>query len=71
MIRISGNKIKDIVEGVDGQVIEGIKYESTGPIKGISATFNHDNPDEELAKATLKKYIKTAYPVLRVYVEIV
>jgi len=71
VVRISSSKIKIIAEDIDGKIVGGIKYELDGPVKGIAAIFKHDSDDEELAGSTIKKYIKSNYPVLRVYVEVI
>ena len=71
MIRVSGPKIQDIVNKVNGQDINGVVYTFTGKLQGIQATFTTNANDEEFAKDNLKKYLKQNMGPYRVYVEIV
>ena len=71
MIKVSSSKIRMIAEAVNGNCLDSITFELVGVVKGITASFSHDSADEELAQKVMKKYIKTNFPVLKVYVEIV
>jgi hypothetical protein len=71
MLRISSGKIKDIINDINGKAIDGITYTNAGEAVGITATFSTDAGDDELAKQTIKKYLKERFPVLRIYVEVV
>ena len=71
MIKVSGPKIQEVVQKVDGQYINGIVYTFTGKIQGIQATFTTNSENEEIAKDNLKKYLKQNMGPYRMYVEVV
>ena len=69
MIKISAAKIREIIEGIDGKVIEGVRYDLDSGPKGIVATFTTDAESEEAAIADLKKYLKANFPAFMFYIE--
>lgn len=71
MIRISGPKIQDVAQAVDGQTIDNVTYTLAGPLAGIQAVFTTDAANEEAAKDSLKKHLKQTFPVLRLYLEVI
>lgn len=71
MIRISGLKIQDVANKINGLVIEDVTYTFTGKVQGIQAYISTDSDDEEKAKDNLKKYLKQNMGYLKLYYEIV
>jgi hypothetical protein len=71
MLRISSGKITDIINDINGKTVDGIIYTKAGETTGLMAVFSTDAKDDELAKQTIKKYLKERFPVLRIYVEVI
>ena len=69
MIKISAARIREIVDGIDGKVIEGVRYDLDSGPKGLVATFTSDADDEEAAMANLKKHLKATFPAFMFYIE--
>lgn len=71
MIRVSGPKISDVTKHLDGRTVSGVTYQAHGKPVGIQVCFCTDAADEQLAKNDLKKHLKEAFPVLRLYIEVI
>lgn len=71
MLQVSGAKIKEIVNEINGKEVDGIQYTYTGKMVGIQATFTTNIEDENLAKEKLKKYLKQNMGHLRIYIEVI
>jgi len=70
MIKISAAKIREIIEGVDGKVIDGVQYNLDSGPTGLVAIFTTDADDKEKAMTNLKKYLKATFPAFMFYIEL-